>query len=138
MPTYRASNVNVPAIGSALAETVKALRRTIATTAALTTSDVFEFGLLPRGATIVGGFLEATDLDTGGSPTLTINIGDAGDADRYFAASTVGQAGTASTALAVSGLGFTTTAETLVTGAPAANAATGVAGSITLVLLYTV
>ncbi len=139
MATYSASGyLTKPAAALGLAQNVQCLYAEVAPSAALTTSDVFNFGYLPINARVVGAFIEASDLDTNGSPTLTLNVGDSGDADRYFAASTVGQAGTASTALAVTGLGYKTTAKTLVTGAPAANAATGVAGTISVGILYVV
>ena len=107
-------------------------------TAALTTADVFNFGYLPAGARVLAATLEATDLDTNGTPTLAINVGDSGSGTRYFSASTVGQAGTASVASAVAGLHYKNTSKTLVTGAPSANAATGTTGTIYLSILYTV
>lgn len=139
MATYSASGYASAAVPTpGLAAQVQALHKSISVTAALTTSDAFNFGYLPAGARVVGGWLEATDMDTNATPTLTINVGDADDADRFFAASTVGQAGTASTALAVAGLGHKFDSKTLITGAPAANAATGAAGTLTLCLLYVV
>ena len=107
-------------------------------TAALTTADVINFGYLPANARILAATLEATDVDTNVSPTIALNVGDSGSATRLFAASTVGQAGTASVASAVAGLHYKTTAKTLIVGAPSANAATGVAGTIYLSILYTV
>ena len=139
MATYSATDYATKPVNThGPAASVKALYAEISVTAALTTSDAFNFGVLPANARVIGGFLEATDMDTNGSPTLTINVGDSGDADRFFAASTVGQAGTASTALAVTGLGHKFTSETTITGAPAANAATGAAGTLYLCLYYVV
>lgn len=110
----------------------------VATTAALTTSDVINFGYLPANARILAATLESTDIDTNGTPTIALNVGDSGSATRLFAGSTVGQAGTAAVASAVAGLHYKTTAKTLIVGAPSANAATGVAGTIYLSILYTV
>lgn len=107
-------------------------------TAAPSTSDTLNFFYLPANARILSATLESTDMDTNVTPTLTINVGDAGDADRLFAASTVGQAGTASVASAVTGLHYKTTAKTLITGVAANNAATGAAGSLYLSVLYVV
>lgn len=107
-------------------------------TAALTTSDTINFGYLPANARILAATLESTDIDTNGSPTIAINVGDSGSATRLFSASTVGQAGTASVASAVAGLHYKTTAKTLIVGAPSANAATGVAGTLYLSILYIV
>lgn len=136
MATYSAANyATAPVASHGLSDNVKALYFTVTASAALTTSDVLQFGYAPEGFRVVGGFLKADDLDTNGTPTLTLNIGDADDPNRHFAASTVGQAGTASNDVAIAGLGHRYAAKTLITGAPAANAATGAAGDITLCLL---
>jgi hypothetical protein len=110
------------------------LRFVISVTAAVTTADVFNFGYAPKGFRVLGGYLKASDMDTGGSPSLTINVGDAADADRLFAASTAGQAGTATQLSVATGVGYQYTDRTLITGAPAANPATGAAGTLELVL----
>lgn len=102
------------------------------------TSDTLNFFYLPAGARVLQATLEATDMDTNAAPSLTLNVGDSGDADRLFAASTVGQAGTASTAVAVTGAGYKYTSKTLITGVANANAATGAAGSVYLTVLYVV
>lgn len=140
MATYQSTNVSSkkPIGGHGLAKTMKVAYFEVAPTAALTTSDALQFGYLPQNARVVYAYLEATDLDTDASPTLTLNIGDSGDADRLFAASTVGQAGTASGAIAVAGLGYKYTSDTLITGVPAANAATGAAGTIYLIIGYVI
>jgi hypothetical protein len=65
---------------------------------------------------------------------VTINIGDSGDADRLFAASSVGQAGTAGTALATTGLHYLYTDDTTITGAIPTGPATGTTGTVTLSL----
>lgn len=104
-------------------------------TAAPSTSDTINFGYVPAGFRLVLAVLESTDMDTGGSPSLTINVGDSGDADRIFAASTVGQAGTLSSALATTGAGYQYTTKTLITGVANANAATGAAGTLYLTLI---
>jgi hypothetical protein len=135
------ANVNLttgPISGNGEAGSIKAAFFEVYCSAALTTSDTLQFGYLPANARIVDSILESDDLDTNASPTLTLNVGDAGSASRLFAASTVGQAGTAGFASAVTGIFYKTTAKTLITGAPAANAATGAAGSIRLCILYTV
>lgn len=140
MATYNSSNIqNKTGVASVAASgVVHCAYAEVVTTAALTTSDTLNFFDLPPNARIVGATLEATDLDTNGTPLLTLNIGDSGSATRLFSASTVGQAGTAAAATAVGGLHYKTTAKTRIVGVPAANAATGVAGSVYLSVLYTV
>ena len=86
----------------------------VATTTAMTTADTIELGLLPVGARVVG--LQVGWAAHGAS--RTIKIGDAGDDDRFLAATSIASAG-ASTALAVTGAGYRNT-----TGAPVAILAT--------------
>lgn len=140
MATYNSTAYSgvSPFASHGLAGNVKAAYFEVATTAALTTSDVINFGYLPANARVLSMTLEATDIDTNASPTIALNVGDSGSATRFFSASTVGQAGTASVASAVSGLHYKTTDKTLIVGAPSANAATGVAGTIYLSVLYIV
>lgn len=64
---------------------------------------------VPANAVIVGATISATLMDEGDddpevvAAALAIDVGDAADEDRIFAASAVGQAGTCSTALAAAG-----------------------------------
>lgn len=139
MATYSATNyARKPVVSHGLAGDLKAAFFEVSCTAAPTTSDTINFGYLPAGARVISAVLESTDMDTNGTPTLAINVGDSGDADRLFAASTVGQAGTASTAVAVTGSGYKYDNETLITGVASANAATGAAGTLYLSVLYVV
>lgn len=139
MATYSAPDFDKkPTPGHGLAANVKAIRATVACSAAPTTADTLNFFYLPAGARVHLAVLEATDMDTSGSPSLTLNIGDADDADRLFAASNVGQSGAVSTAISAAGGDHLYTEKTLITGTAAANAATGAAGSVTLTVFYTI
>lgn len=140
MATYSStaySAVN-PFASHGLSGNVKVAYADVTCTAAPSTSDTINFFYLPKNARIVMAVLESTDMDTNGSPTLAINVGDSGSANRLFAASTVGQAGTLSTAIATGGQGYKTTDKTLITGVASANAATGAAGTLSLTVFYTV
>lgn len=138
MATYSSPEVTnaVPTAGHGLASTVKVARATVTCTAAPTTSDTLNFFDLPAGARVLFAYLEASDMDTAGSPTITLNIGDSGSASRLFSASTVAQAGTASSAIAVAGLNQLYTSKTRITGTAAANATTGAAGTVDLLVMY--
>lgn len=139
MATYSAANyLTQPVFTHGPAGNVKVERATVTCTAAPSTSDTLNFFYLPAGARVHLAVLEASDMDTSGSPTLTLNIGDSGDADRLFAASTVGQAGTLSTAIATTGGDASYSAKTLITGVANANATTGAAGTVTLTVFYSV
>lgn len=137
MPATNSPQSRLAAPGHGFGGNMKVSYGEVAFTGTITTADSATIFNLPVGAIVVGGFIEGDDLDTGATPAITLNLGDAGDADRYFAASTVAQAGTAGTALAVTGLGFTVTAgNTAVVLAVAANAATSAAGSVRAALFY--
>lgn len=137
MATYSATNyATKPVATHGLGGALKTAFFEVSCTAAPSTSDTINFGYLPAGARVVLAVLESTDMDTSVSPTLTLNVGDSGDADRLFAASNVGQAGTLSTAIAVTGAGYSYTSETLITGVANANATTGAAGTLYLTVVY--
>lgn len=140
MATYNSTNIqNRTGVSqSGGAGNVNVAYAEVVCSAAPSTSDTLNFFYLPANARILAATLESTDMDTNGTPTLAINIGDSGSATRLFSASTVGQAGTAAVASAVTGLHYKTTAKTLITGVASANAATGAAGSLYLSVLYVV
>lgn len=140
MATYSSSAyTNASPIAShGPAQSVKVAYFEVSCTAAPSTSDTINFGYLPANARVLLAVLESTDMDTGGSPSLTINVGDSGDADRLFAASTVGQTGALSTAIATTGAAYKYTSKTLITGVANANAATGAAGTLYLTIFYVV
>ena len=106
----------------------------VSITANAANGDTFDFGVVPKGFRVLGGCLESTDIDTNGSPTAAINVGDSGSASRLFSSSTVGQAGTADRALAVAGQHYIYTADTVVTGIIATGPATGTTGTLYLSL----
>jgi hypothetical protein len=134
MATYSATNyLTTPVVTHGLANNMKAFYFEVACAAAPSTSDTINFGYVPKGFRLLHATIEATDMDTGG-PTLTLNVGDSGDADRIFAASTVGGTGTLSSAIATTGFGYKYTDKTLITGVAAANATTGAAGTIIVAL----
>ncbi len=97
--------------------------------AALVINDTIDMFYLPPNARVKRGFIKSADLDSGGSPAITLDLGDSGDTDRYFAASTVAQAGGVDVTMAATGVDYLNTAKTLVTllvkAAPATSATTG-------------
>jgi hypothetical protein len=89
----------------------------------------------PAGFTVVGHAGYVTDLDTNGTPLLSIVIGDATDNDRFLTASTAGRTGGDVGALAlVTGLNFRFTADTEIVLTATAAAATAAAGTLTYFL----
>lgn len=79
------------------------------TGAQLTLGALFGNIRVPKGAQVLWVQLDATDLDTNGSPTITLEIGDAGDTDRLLAANTIAQSGAAvvGPTIAKTGFGYT-------------------------------
>jgi hypothetical protein len=140
MATYQSQQVQdeMPIASHGEAGTVRCQRFKVTISAALTTSDTIEFGYVPHYARIVDAVLKGTDMDTNGTPTLAFNVGDADDADRLFAASTVGQAAGIARMTATTGFGHRYDDPTLIVGVPSTNAATGAAGTLELFLYYVV
>src|SRR5687768_628100 len=108
MATYQSQQIanRMPIPSHGLGDAVHCQRFKVTITAALTTSDVIQFGYLPKYARVVDAVLKGTDMDTNGTPTLAFNVGDAGDADRLFAASTVGQTAVIARMSATTGFGY--------------------------------
>jgi len=106
-------------------------------TAAPALNDVFEMVRVPSGATIINVMLTATDIDTDGSPTVVLDVGDGSDTDRYIDGATIGQAGGITAALNVN-TGFLNayTAEDTIDVLVQAGPATGAAGTLKLAVTY--
>lgn len=140
MATYQSTNVanKRPIAAHGFRRNLQFARGVVAVPSTVGTSDVLQFFYLPLNAVVVGGYIKSDDLDSNGSPTAAINIGDAGSASRYFSASNVAQAGTAANESLASGLGYLNSGKTLVTGAFSTAPATGVAGNVEVGLFYVV
>lgn len=125
---------NVPGPSHGIGGDVQRFRFQVALTAAAALNDTIEFGYVPAGFRLLGAVLKSDDLDTGVA-AMTLDVGDAADPDRIFAASTVGQTGTYTAAPANTAMDYKWTAQTLITGLVKAAAATPAAGNLYLILL---
>lgn len=100
-------------------------------------ADVIQFGVVPKGAIYVGGYIATDDLDSGVTPLLDLIVGDTTDPDGLKATGTVGQAAAVTT---LSGTDITnartTTQEETISVKVNAAAATAAAGTIRLVVYY--
>jgi hypothetical protein len=85
---------------------------------------------VPAGFTVTGVYLKVTDIDTGGSPAVSLTLGDSGDDDRLVAASTIGQAGGSTTTLASTGLYYQFSADTDILLKFGTQSATAAAGTV--------
>jgi hypothetical protein len=118
-----------------------------------TAADIIEFCRVPAGATVIGGYVQAADLDTNATEELDIDIGwaangvDNADTDGFGNLGVL--TGDASVHLPVAGIyvpfanviqspGFKTFgAETTIIGTVNVDAATGGTGAIKVVVFYT-
>ena len=138
MPATNSVQSRLAAPGHGFGGNLKVSYGEVAFSGTITTADAATVLNLPIGAIIHSVTIESDDLDTGGSPAITLNVGDAGSATRYLSASTVAQAGTTSVATAATGLLYTVTgtSDTAVRIAVAANAATSAAGNVRVAVTY--
>lgn len=108
-------------------------------TAALVINDTIQLFDLPKNARVLGGFIKSDDLDSNGSPLITLDVGITGNATLFWSASAVAQAGGIDSTMAATGRDYVTTAKTrvimLVHAAPATGATTG---TIVVSIAYTV
>jgi hypothetical protein len=132
------SNGTGKTIGSGWNQNIVTATAIVAMTTAMIDNANDDVGLfyLPAGAVVVRATVAATDMDTNGSPALAIDVGDSGDEDRLFAASTVGQTGTLSTAMARTGFLYKYTSRTEIRAYIQTAAATGAAGTLYVAVDY--
>lgn len=57
--------------------------------------DIYRMIPIPAGARVVDWGLGADDIDSNGTPTVTLSLGDTSSSSRYVSASTIGQTGAA-------------------------------------------
>lgn len=96
MATYKTSNVNEtgdtdfkpPIGGMAFARYAKFTVDT-----ALALNDVIEMVPVYKDETVLAVLVKSGDLDTGATPTISLDVGDGDDVDFYIDGSNIGQAG---------------------------------------------
>ena len=108
------------------------------TAAQLTLNAVLGSIRVPAGAEIAFVQLTSTDIDTNGSPTVTLSIGDVDDDDRLLLANTIGQTGAVPVGptIATTGMGYRYPAETLVQIKVKVAPATAAAGTLGYIVHY--
>ena len=140
MTTYTSTQLTASpnsGYGHGNAGNIKVAFSTVAVPSTFTTTDTANMHVLPAGARVLYSIIKSDDLDS--STGITLNVGDAGSATRYFSASAVGQAATSGVSTAVGGIGYSNTAKTTVTIVPqAAASGTPAAGTITLIQFYVI
>lgn len=121
--------------GQGFARTMKTLGGVVNLLAAdMVTANTVQLLQVPRGFVLTGVYLALTDIDTNGSPTVAVTLGDAASAARFVASSTIGQAGGSTTTLAATGLYYAFPADTNIALTFGTGSATAVAGTATVYL----
>jgi len=117
------------------ARTMKTLGGPVAIVAAdEVTGNTVQLMQVPKGFVLTSVYLALTDIDTNGTPTVAVTLGDAGNAARFVASSTIGQTGGSTTTLAASGLYYEFTQDTNIALAFGTGSATAVDGTATCYL----
>lgn len=98
------------------------------------TGNVVALVRTPKGFTVESIYLALDDLDSNGTPTVAVTVGDAGSANRLIASTTIGQAGGSTTTLAATGLYYKYTVETDILLTFGTGSATAAAGNATFYL----
>lgn len=122
-----------PAANVLMAVTVS---HTVATTSIDEAADIIQMVKVPKTATVYDTILVSTDIDTNGSPALTLHVGDGDDDDYYIASSTVGQAGGVARSAAVTAKPKTYTVDDTIDVKVGVAAGTAAAGTLSLTVIY--
>jgi hypothetical protein len=121
--------------GQGFARTKKTFgRRVNLATTDLATGAVTAAFKVPAGFTVTGIIAVASDMDSNGSPTLALSVGDSGSGTRHLSSSTIGQGGTSTQTLASTGLLYQYTTDTDILVTATTGSATAVAGTLDLYL----
>ena len=137
-PAYVATNPTPPAKVGTSSNDRLSVGQTIAVAAGQLTVNALLGGIMiPKGAEIVGIQLQATKLDTNGSPAIVLAVGDVTVGDRLMTGATIGQNGGHSAAIApLTGFGYQYPADTLVQVKVTTAPATAAAGTIRVLIDY--
>lgn len=128
---------NKPQAGYGLARGLMALGDTFSiTTGMLALNKTTDLLKVPAGFTLTGLIVIPSDMDTNGTPTLVLAIGDSGSATRVLSGFTGAQSGTANlSAVNPANILYQWTTETTLFMTATTAAATAVAGTLTVLLI---
>ncbi|PZM07586.1 hypothetical protein [Rhizobium tubonense] len=121
--------------GQGFARTMKTFGGAVALVVAdMVTGNTVELLQVPRGFVLTGVYLALTDIDSNGTPTVAVTLGDLAVPARLVASSTIGQAGGSTTTLAATGLYYQYLADTNIALTFGTGSATAAAGTATCYL----
>lgn len=125
------------AAGHGAGNDVKFATGSYAITAALAAADIIQMCKVPAGATVLDVHAVVPDLDTHGTPTITLHIGYGGDNDYWVSGSTTGQTGGVIRATATTSVPLAFTAEDTIDITVGTGPATGAtSGTLYLTVFY--
>lgn len=145
MASYKSPKATLEAAGTApiggghgLQGTVREKRATVTLSSAAAQNDTLDFFTMPKGAQFVDAYVVADELDTNGSATGTLDIGNSGgDTDLLFDGADLGAAKAINRSWNVAAAsGYVWQEDTLIQGVVPTAVATGATGSVELVMLY--
>ncbi len=129
---------NYPVSGVGMGgRTIHSARGEYTIVAPLALNDTIQLFDLPPRSRVVGGVIKSDDLDTGGTG-LRIDVGDAGDIDRYLTggAGTPGPVAGATNVLAATGYDYLNAAKTRVFATVSTGPTTGATTGTFVVILH--
>jgi hypothetical protein len=74
--------------------------------------DIYQIVQVPNGFTIVDMILDTDQLDSNGSPTITLEVGDSGSAGRFYSGATIARTGGIAIPTVAQTIGYTYTVGT--------------------------
>lgn len=110
---------------------------TAAVTTSLASGDLLLGPKIPAGCYLVDVVLDATDLDSAGTPAVTATVGISGTLAKFISTVTLGTAGNVTHMNVGGNLGYSPTTDTQVQVSITGTAGTAVAGTINLGVIYT-
>lgn len=130
-----ANGLTNPVASRGMANAIVCVAGTVAVgTAGLALNAVTPLVRVPKGFTVMHATLESTDMDTNGTPLLTLAVGDTADPDRILSGLTIGRTAGISSAIAVEGHQHRYAEETTINLTATAAAATAAAGTVQITL----
>jgi hypothetical protein len=126
----------IPGVGMGGGQ-VRMIEGTVAVPTTIAEGDTMEFFFLPPNAKVVDAYIISDDLDSG-TPAFVWDLGVAGAVDTFFADTTAGQTAAVTKMTKVTGFEYTTAYKALVFGTLVTDAATAVAGDLTVRMFYLV
>jgi hypothetical protein len=133
---YKSTKITNQAPARAAIPGLNAVSEVFTFPAAPVLNDTVEMVLLPKGAVLCDMVLDADDLDTGGTPTIMLQVGDGTTADKFIGASNVAQAGGVARMDKKGNVGVPLAADTKAVVKVSTGPATGAVGDIRLTAIY--